>query len=107
VITNLLTNALRYGRGQPVHVTVGLADGHATVSVRDHGMGIPPADQQRIFQQFERGGDAGQVPGLGLGLFIARQIVHAHQGRLEVRSEPGQGAEFVLHLPLPAAAAPA
>lgn len=105
VITNLLTNALRYGDGKPVAVTVGAGEGRAVVSVRDQGMGIAPADQERIFQQFERTEGSAQVPGLGLGLFIARQIVEAHRGRLEVRSELGQGAEFLLYLPLPGAAA--
>lgn len=103
VITNLLTNALRYGEGKPVAVSVGSGDGQAFVSVRDQGMGIAPADQARIFQQFERTEGSAQVPGLGLGLFIARQIVEAHQGRLDVHSELGRGSEFVLVLPLPAA----
>jgi signal transduction histidine kinase len=75
------------------------------VSVRDHGMGIAPEDQERIFEQFERTEGSAQVPGLGLGLFIARQIVQAHQGKLEVKSQLGQGAEFTLVLPLPAGAA--
>jgi signal transduction histidine kinase len=107
VITNLLTNALRYGQGQPVAVTVGTRDdeGEAFVTVHDQGMGIAPADQERIFEQFERTEDAAQVAGLGLGLYIARQIAQAHQGRLEVRSAPGQGAEFILSLPLPGSAA--
>jgi signal transduction histidine kinase len=104
VITNLLTNALRYGRGKPVAVTVGLREQEpeAFVSVRDQGMGVAPEDQERIFEQFERAEGTNQVPGLGLGLYIARQIAQAHQGRLEVRSTPGEGAEFVLSLPLPA-----
>ncbi|HET8746782.1 MAG TPA: ATP-binding protein, partial [Ramlibacter sp.] len=103
VITNLLTNALRYGGGKPVAVTVGVRDEvhEAFVSVRDQGMGIAPADQERIFEQFERAEGDNQVPGLGLGLYIARQIAQAHQGRLEVRSTPGEGAEFILSLPLP------
>jgi signal transduction histidine kinase len=103
VITNLLTNALRYGRGRPVSVAVGVrAQEHeAFVSVRDQGMGVAPADQERIFEQFERAGGCDHVPGLGLGLYIARQIAQAHQGRLEVRSTPGEGAEFILSLPLP------
>jgi signal transduction histidine kinase len=107
VITNLLTNALRYGDGKPVAVTVSAGEGRGLVSVRDQGMGIAPADQERIFQQFERTAGSAQVPGLGLGLYIARQIVEAHRGRLEVSSELGQGSEFVLYLPLPGAAAAA
>lgn len=104
VITNLLTNALRYGGGKPVAVTVGAREQEreAFVSVRDQGQGIAPQDQERIFEQFERAEGGAQVAGLGLGLFIARQIAQAHQGRLEVRSTPGQGSEFILSLPLPA-----
>ncbi|MCG2594306.1 hybrid sensor histidine kinase/response regulator [Ramlibacter sp. XY19] len=105
VITNLLTNALRYGDGKPVAVTVSAGEGRALVSVKDQGMGIAPADQERIFRQFERTEGSAAVPGLGLGLYIARQIVEAHRGRLEVVSELGQGSEFILYLPLPGAAA--
>ncbi len=101
VVTNLLTNALRYGGGKPVAVTVRAGDGKALVSVRDHGRGIAPADRERIFQQFERAEGTDPVPGLGLGLFIARQITEAHGGRLEVTSAAGEGSDFVLHLPLP------
>jgi signal transduction histidine kinase len=104
VITNLLTNALRYGDGKPVAVTVGVREQEpeAFVSVRDQGMGVAPEDQERIFEQFERTEGAAQVAGLGLGLYIARQIAQAHLGRLEVRSARGEGAEFILSLPLPA-----
>ena len=104
VITNLLTNALRYGQSRPIAVTVGIREHEPEifVSVRDQGMGIAEADQERIFEQFERTDGVSQIAGLGLGLFIARQIAQAHQGRLEVRSAPGEGAEFILSLPLPA-----
>ena len=101
VVTNLLTNALRYGEGKPVAVTVAPSGTEALVSVKDQGMGIAPEDQDRIFQQFERTEGVAQVPGLGLGLYIAREIVQAHQGRLQVRSQRGEGAEFILSLPLP------
>jgi signal transduction histidine kinase len=104
VATNLLTNALRYGQGKPIAVRVAAAGGEAVLAVRDQGRGIAPADQERIFGQFERAEGAAQVPGLGLGLFIARQIAEAHGGRLEVQSAWGEGAEFLLRLPLPAAA---
>lgn len=101
VVTNLLTNALRYGGGKPVAVTVGTRAGEAFVTVRDQGMGIAPADQDRIFEQFERTDGAASVAGLGLGLYIARQIAQAHRGRLQVCSTLGEGAEFTLSLPLP------
>ena len=99
VVTNLLTNAFRYGRGAPVEVRLDGNGSHACVVVRDGGPGIEPAEQQRIFAQFERGTGATGVPGLGLGLFISREIAQAHQGNLEVESTPGNGAAFRLCLP--------
>ncbi|MES2940811.1 MAG: hybrid sensor histidine kinase/response regulator [Pseudomonadota bacterium] len=104
VVTNLLTNALRYGGGSPVRIALAAEGGHAVVSVKDGGPGIAPGDQERIFGQFERAQTTSAVPGLGLGLFISRQIAQAHGGSLEVRSAPGAGAEFLLKLPLSAPA---
>ena len=108
VVTNLISNALRYGAGSPVEVRlVAEADG-ARLSVRDGGIGIAPADQDRIFQQFERTEDArSKASGLGLGLYITRQIVIAHGGSISVTSGPGQGSEFAVRLPSRAAADPA
>lgn len=102
VLLNLLTNALRYGAAQPVEVVLRSHDGEACLSVRDHGPGIAPDDQDRIFGQFERAAGTEGTPGLGLGLYISRQIVQAHGGRLALRSSPGAGAEFMVCLPLPA-----
>ncbi|MHA6195645.1 hybrid sensor histidine kinase/response regulator [Pseudomonas wadenswilerensis] len=100
VIANLLSNALRYGRKQPVQVRVLEEDGMACVEVRDQGIGISPENQQRIFQQFERVASNHSVAGLGLGLYISEQIVLAHGGRISVASAEGEGATFRVHLPL-------
>jgi signal transduction histidine kinase len=99
VITNLLSNAIKYGKGQPITVEAHREDGRVVISVRDQGIGIGKADQDRIFSAFERVESTHRVGGLGLGLYIGRQIVAAHGGTLRVSSEPGCGATFVLELP--------
>ncbi|MBC7602257.1 MAG: hybrid sensor histidine kinase/response regulator [Ramlibacter sp.] len=99
VIANLLTNAMRYGGGKPVHVTVEATGQEATVVVRDQGIGIAPQDQARIFEQFERAVGKQLAPGLGLGLYITRQIVDAHGGRIGVQSSAGEGSMFTVRLP--------
>jgi signal transduction histidine kinase len=105
VLTNLLTNALRYGRGSPVAVTVGRAGGQAQMAVSDRGIGIAPQDQGRIFEQFERTEDSRKhAAGLGLGLYITREIVRSHGGDIGVESAPGEGAVFRVTLPLEASA---
>ncbi|WP_324963763.1 PAS domain-containing protein [Archangium sp.] len=100
VITNLITNALRYGEGAPVEVTVQRSGPQAVVKVRDQGPGISPENQERIFQRFERATSANSVSGLGLGLYISREIVERHGGSIRVESKPGQGASFIVELPL-------
>jgi signal transduction histidine kinase len=99
VLTNLLTNALKYAPGSAVEVRVEADEGHAQVAVRDHGPGIAPADQARILRPFERASADPGVAGLGLGLFIVREIVEAHGGALRLQSVPGEGATFVVELP--------
>ncbi len=101
VLTNLLTNAARYASGKPVEVLVRRIDQRAELRVHDNGPGIAPEDQERIFRKFERAvGSRGEVSGLGLGLFIVREIVEMHGGTVRVESEPGQGAAFTVALPL-------
>jgi len=100
IIINLLTNALRYGGSKPVTITLRKRDGWADIEVRDQGVGISPEDQLRIFKPFERAGTKDVREGLGLGLYIARQLAESHGGTLDVRSAPDQGAAFILSLPL-------
>ena len=100
VISNLLTNALRYGAKSPISVKVYSENGQARVEVRDQGIGIGEENQKRIFQQFERVTAKHAVAGLGLGLFISEQIVTAHGGTITVESRIGEGALFRVCLPL-------
>ncbi|MGV8890223.1 MAG: hybrid sensor histidine kinase/response regulator [Pseudomonas sp.] len=100
VVSNLLTNALRYGAKSPINVKVYSESGQARVDVRDLGIGISEENQKRIFQQFERVTAKHAVAGLGLGLFISEQIVAAHGGFITVESRIGEGALFRVCLPL-------
>jgi signal transduction histidine kinase len=100
VISNLLTNALRYGAKSPITVKVYSEGDQARVEVRDLGIGISEENQKRIFQQFERVSAKHAVAGLGLGLFISEQIVTAHGGSITVESRIGEGALFRVCLPL-------
>ncbi|MGE8150027.1 hybrid sensor histidine kinase/response regulator [Pseudomonas vancouverensis] len=100
VVSNLLTNALRYGARSPITVRVYSEAGQARVDVQDQGIGISEDNQKRIFQQFERVSAKHAVAGLGLGLFISEQIVTAHGGTITVQSRIGEGALFRVCLPL-------
>lgn len=101
VLQNLLTNAVKYGGGKPIRVSVEEEEGAtAVIRVRDQGIGIAPADQRRIFERFERAVSANEVSGMGLGLFIVRQVLELHGGSISVNSDLGRGAEFVVRLPL-------
>lgn len=99
VVVNLLTNALRYGGGCDVEVCVVVEGKCARIDVVDKGKGIAPEDAERIFQPFERGARNGEPKGLGLGLYISRQLAVAHGGELSVTSVPGEGSTFSLALP--------
>lgn len=102
VVTNLLHNALKYGKGAPIQValTVDAGAGTARLSVTDHGIGISAADQVRIFGRFERAVSSRAYGGMGVGLFIVAQILTAHHGEITVTSAPGEGATFVVILPM-------
>jgi predicted ATPase/signal transduction histidine kinase/tRNA A-37 threonylcarbamoyl transferase component Bud32 len=99
VITNLVTNALKFGAGHPIEIRIRNAGAVAELSVQDHGVGIEPSRQPFVFDRFERAVSTTHYGGLGLGLYIARRIVQAHGGDLRVESELGRGATFTFTLP--------
>ncbi|RKH45653.1 sensor histidine kinase [Corallococcus sp. AB050B] len=99
VVTNLVSNALKYGAGQPVIVSVEANGTLARLTVKDHGIGIAPDDLARIFERFERAVSDRHYGGLGLGLYITRQIVEAFGGTVSAVSTPGEGSTFILELP--------
>jgi PAS domain S-box-containing protein len=100
VIINLLTNAFRYGKGRPIEVGVSQKENKVVIFVKDQGIGIDAVNLDRIFNRFERIIDKNEASGLGLGLFISKQIVLAHKGRIWAESELGKGSTFYLELPL-------
>jgi signal transduction histidine kinase len=99
VITNLLSNAIKFGCGRPIEVELDADDMCARVQIRDAGEGILPHERERIFQRFERATSVQRYPGLGLGLWICKQIVDASHGTISVQSEPGHGSTFRVELP--------
>ena len=98
--TNLISNAFKYGAGMPIDVSIEKVDERAVLTVCDRGIGISPEDIGRIFELFERSGAAKHFGGLGLGLYITRQVVEAHGGTISVSSKPAEGAVFVVNLPM-------
>ncbi len=100
VLTNLLMNALKYGAGKPVDIEVCATDEHARIAVSDRGIGIAPQDVERIFGRFERAVPSRHYGGLGLGLYLTRQIVEAHAGSIEVETASGHGTVFRVTLPI-------
>ncbi len=109
VLVNLLSNAVKYAPGQPILIRARAADGQVQLEVRDNGPGIPEGLREEIFDRYVRG--TSTASGLGLGLFICRQIVAGHGGRIWVEGGPGRGASFLVELPgalqTPLAASPA
>ncbi|AUX40049.1 signal transduction histidine kinase [Sorangium cellulosum] len=109
VLTNLLSNAIKYGAGAPIEIEAARRGDHVRVAVIDHGIGIDPDAQARIFERFERAVSSGHYSGFGLGLWIVHHIVERLGGAIRVSSAPGQGATFTVELPLagPGPGAPA
>jgi PAS domain S-box-containing protein len=101
VLTNLLSNAIKYGAGSAIRVSVQRRGDEVTLEVRDHGPGIPETHIGRLFQRFERGtASLRNYAGLGLGLYLIHEIVHAHGGSVAVENAEGGGARFRVHLPI-------
>ncbi|HSP66798.1 MAG TPA: HAMP domain-containing sensor histidine kinase [Bryobacteraceae bacterium] len=99
-VVNLLDNAVKYsGENRDIAVRLDAHNGHVTFEVEDHGLGVAPAEQERIFRRFYRVSNGSGKGGYGLGLFLVRHIMDAHGGRIEVDSEPGRGSRFRLLFP--------
>jgi signal transduction histidine kinase len=99
VLDNLVSNAIRYGDGKPVRIEVESDPEWVEVRVIDHGIGVAPADRERIFQRFERGPTAPRSGGFGIGLWISSKLAQAQGGTLTLHSESGKGSTFILRLP--------
>ena len=99
IVSNLLSNAIRYGNSNPIRVEVSSTPEGARLLVRDRGVGIPEADQQRIFGRFERAHTRNRA-GFGVGLWIVKQLCEAMGGSVSVESSPGEGAIFCVLLPM-------
>ena len=104
VIGNLVSNAIKYGDGKPVDITLARAGDRVRLEVRDYGIGISAEDQARVFGRFEQVMTGQPRTGFGVGLWLARELIEAHGGSISVHSAPGQGALFAVWLPLDATA---
>jgi signal transduction histidine kinase len=104
VVDNLLSNAIKYsGETSDIRVHVSANDGHMLTAVIDQGIGIPSDEIPKLFERFHRARNVSSryYGGLGLGLYIAKAIIEAHQGSIAVDSEEGQGSQFTIRLPMP------
>lgn len=100
VLTNLISNSIKYAAGTPIQVSASRQHDVAILNVQDKGPGIPEADLSRIFRRFERASSTNHYGGLGLGLYVAQQIAEAHGGTIVASNVPGGGACFTVRLPL-------
>lgn len=98
VVSNLLSNAIRYGNGGPIEISLRSGGDLAELTVADHGIGIAEADQQRVFERFQRA-DSRNRAGFGVGLWVVRELSEAMGGSVRLRSRTGEGASFLVMLP--------
>jgi signal transduction histidine kinase len=99
ICSNLLSNAVRYGLGNPIDITVTTQGATAVLEIRDRGLGIPADELEIIFERFERGSRSRQTGGFGVGLWVVKKLCRALGGDVEVQSKPGQGSTFTITLP--------
>lgn len=99
VLDNLVSNAIRYGDGKPVRVEVASDPAWVEVRVIDCGIGVAPADRERIFRRFERGPSSPRSGGFGIGLWLSSKLVQAQGGTLDLQSELAVGSTFIVRLP--------
>lgn len=100
VVSNLISNAIKYGLKKPISIKLSKSMKEAVLAVEDQGIGIEPQHKDLIFQRFRRGNYPRDISGLGVGLYISKQIIEAHRGTLTVKSEVGKGSTFTATLPL-------
>lgn len=100
VISNIISNAMKYGNGKPIDINVSKVKNIARISIKDHGIGISKEKTASIFNLFDRAVDGNEYKGLGIGLYISNQIVKAHGGRIIVQSKLNRGTEFIVEIPL-------
>jgi signal transduction histidine kinase len=99
-VSNLISNAIKYGNNKPIAITVSNSHERARLTVEDQGIGMSQEQQKRIFERFERAVNSKDYQGLGVGLYITSQIVKAHHGKIDVHSKPNDGTTFIIDLPL-------
>jgi two-component system OmpR family sensor kinase len=106
VFSNLLSNAIKYSpAGGAIEVEAAVVGDAVSVTVADHGIGIPAADLDRLFERYHRGSNVSGIVGTGVGLYLVKLAVDLHGGRLEVQSKEGEGSRFCVTLPVKLASA--